>query len=209
MDDFFVADTKTNAPSRHIVALRQGEKLHADILRARHLEKARRLVAVESQIGISKIVNDEEAMFLGGLDDPLEKSDVDHFSGRIMREADDQHFRLRPSLANRLFEVAEKRLAGRERYAAQIAAGEHHGKLVNRISRAGTEHHIAGVDGCPGQMRYALFGADGDDRLTVGIEIDIVTAFVPSNDRQAQFVNAAGDRVTVVLRLACGLNELG
>src|SRR5688500_5304967 len=122
MDDFFVADTKTNAPSRHLVAHRHGETLHADILRARPLEQAARLLAVESQNGISKIVNDEEAMFLGGLDDPLEKSDVDHFSGRIMREADDQHFRLRPSLANRLFEVAEKRFAGREWNAAQITA---------------------------------------------------------------------------------------
>ncbi len=148
-------------------------------------------------------------MLLGGFNDSLEESHVDHFGGRIVRKTDDQHFRLRPSLANRLFEVAEKRFAGGERYATQIAAGKHHGKLMNRVSRTGTEHDVARIDGRPGEMRYPLFRADRHDRLAIGIEIDVVAAFVPTDDGQAQFVNAARHRITVVLRFARGFDELG
>ena len=126
-----------------------------------------------------------------------------------MRKADDQHLWLGPGLANRLFEIPEESFAGRQRDAAQIAAGEHDGELVNRISRAGTEHHVAGIDGRPREMRYPFLSADGNDRFAVGIEIDVVTAFVPGDDRQAQFVNAAGYRIAVVLRLAGGFDELG
>ena len=116
------------------------------------LEKTRRLVAVESQIGIGKIVHDEKAMLLGGFDDPLKKIELDHLRRRVVRKADDQHLRLGPGLANRLFEMAEKSFAGGQRNAAQIAAGEHHGVLVNRISRARTENDIARIDGRPGEM---------------------------------------------------------
>ena len=54
VDDFLVADAKADTPARHVVAFRQREKFDADILGARHLEKTRRLVAVEGQIGIGQ-----------------------------------------------------------------------------------------------------------------------------------------------------------
>ena len=118
VNDFPIADAKTDAPAGHVVAFRQGEKFHADLFGARHLEKTRRFVTVEGQIGIGKIVHDEEAMLLSGPDDPLKKIALDNLRRRVVRKADDQHFRFGPGLANRLFQVAEKSFAGGQRDAA-------------------------------------------------------------------------------------------
>ena len=63
-----------------------------------------------------------------------------------MREVEDQQLRLRPGLADRLVEVGEEILAGRQRDAAQIAAGDDHGELVDRIRRARAEDHVAGAE---------------------------------------------------------------
>ena len=71
---FLIADAEADAPARHVVTFRQREKFHADILRARRLEKARRLIAVESKIGIGEIVDDDEIMFLGRFDHASRKN---------------------------------------------------------------------------------------------------------------------------------------
>ena len=163
MDDLLVADAKADAPTRHVVALRQREELDADVLGARHLEKTRRLIAVECQIGIGQIVDDDEAMLLGRFDDALKKIQLDHLGRRVMRKADDQHLRLGPGLPDRFFEMAEELFAGGQRNTAQIAAGQNNGILMNRIGRARTKHHIAGIDGRPGEMGQSFFSADGDD----------------------------------------------
>ncbi len=97
-------------------------------------------------------MHDDKVMLLGEFDDALEKVELDDLRRRIVRKADDQHLRLGQVCANRLFEMAEELFTGRQRNAAQIAAGEHHGILMNRISRAGTEHHVARIDGRPGEM---------------------------------------------------------
>ena len=68
-------------------------------------------------------MDNEEFVFFCRLNDLLEKIDLDHLRGRIMRETDDQHLRLGPGLADRFVEIAEKLLAGSQRNATQVAAG--------------------------------------------------------------------------------------
>src|SRR5262245_1262701 len=117
-------------------------------------------------------------MFLRGLDHPLEEFHIDDFRSRVVREADDQHLWFLPSQPNRFFEMTEENLAGGQRNAAQVAAGENDRVLMDRISRARTKHYIAGIDGRPGKMRQTFLGADGDDRFRVRIEIDPIALLV-------------------------------
>src|ERR1700679_3583832 len=58
-------------------------------------------------------------------------------------------------------------------------------------------------------MRDALFGADGDDGLGVGIEFDAVAALVPIADGLTQARNAFGERVAMGGVARGGLDELG
>jgi hypothetical protein len=86
VDDLLVADAKADAPAGHVVALRKRKKLNADVFCSRHLKKAWRLVAVEREIGVGEIVDDDEVMLLGSLDDSFEEIQFDHFRGRVVRK---------------------------------------------------------------------------------------------------------------------------
>ena len=132
----FIAHGESDPPAGHVVTLRKREKFHADILGARYLQKTRRLVAVEGQIGVGEIMDDDKIMLPRCAHHALEEIQLDDFRRRVMRKTDDQHLRLRPGLLDRLFEVGEESLAGRQRQATQITAGQDHGELVDRVSRA-------------------------------------------------------------------------
>src|ERR687889_1493595 len=121
MNDIFIPDGEADPPTRHVVALGKREELNANLLRAGDLQKTRGSIAVEGQIGVSQIMDHDKIVLFGKLDDALEKIQFDNFSGRIMRETDDQHFRLGPGLLDRFFQVTEKILARNQRNAAQVA----------------------------------------------------------------------------------------
>ena len=65
-------------------------------------------------------MNYDKIVFLGGLDDALEKIQLHHLSRRIMGKTDDQHFRLGPTLPDRFLEMAEKFFAGGQRNANRL-----------------------------------------------------------------------------------------
>src|SRR6185437_5360654 len=54
-----------------------------------------------------------------------------------------------------------------------------------------------------------FLGTDRDDRFRVRIKLDSVAALVPIGYREAQLVDSARDRVAMVGRLGCGLDQLG
>src|SRR5438552_3705149 len=62
MHQVLVADHEADAPARHVVALRHGEELDRDVARAGHLHDRGRLVAVERDVGVGKVVNDQDVM---------------------------------------------------------------------------------------------------------------------------------------------------
>jgi hypothetical protein len=89
-------------------------------------------------------VEHHEVVLLRERDDPLEESAIDHRRGRIVRERDDQHLRLRPRARDRDLEVRDQVRVGRERHVAQVAARDDHRVLVDRIGGIGTQHDVAG-----------------------------------------------------------------
>ena len=64
-DEFLVADHEPDAPSGHVVALRQREELHRDMFRARDLHYRGRLPAVKHDVHISEIVDHEYVVLPG------------------------------------------------------------------------------------------------------------------------------------------------
>ena len=69
---------------------------------------------------------------------PLEERAIHHGRGRIVRERDDEHLRLRPGARDRHLEVGDQVGIGRERHVAQVAARDDHRVLVDRIRGIGT-----------------------------------------------------------------------
>ena len=85
-------------PAGHVVALRQGVELDPDLLRARHLQEAGRLVAVEPQIGVREIVHHHELVVLGEGDDMGRGEEVAEAAERVDRQQQPEHQLLRVGL---------------------------------------------------------------------------------------------------------------
>src|SRR5262245_23848632 len=153
MDNVPISDRKPHTPARHVVTFRQRKKFDADLFSTWNLKQARCPVAVEGQIRIRQIVNDDQLVFLGKLDDPLEEIDLHHFGGRVMRKADDKQFGLWPCLFYRFFEVPQKTFAANKRNTTKIAACQNHGKLMDRIGGAGAQHNVYEYHNSTRQMR--------------------------------------------------------
>src|SRR3989442_52854 len=98
-DRLAITATKAHAPTRHVVGLGEGIELDADILGLGNLQKARRLISVEHQVGIGEVMNDNHIMFFGKGYDLLKKPEIHHGGCGIMRKIDDQDLGSRKGLA--------------------------------------------------------------------------------------------------------------
>ena len=104
------------------------------------------------------------------VDDPLEEGQIHALPGGIGREAQDQHLRPRPGVADRLLERLEEVDTGDQPHVTDVGAGDDHAIGVDRVGRIGHQHRVAGTDRGEREMREPLLGADGDDRLGVRVE---------------------------------------
>src|ERR1700691_1163723 len=203
-----IADREADAPSRHVVALREREELDADIFRAGHLHHRRRLVAVEAQVRVREILRDHDVVFARELDHPIHEMQIDRCGGRVVREIHDEELGPRPASIDRRHQLVEKFFAAPNRHALHLRARNDASVLMDRIGRGRREHHVALVENRKRQMRDALLRADRDDRFRIGIELDAVAALVPIANRQPQLVYAARYRVPMIGVLGGRLDQL-
>ena len=90
LDRLGVADDRRAAPAGHVVALREAEDLDADVLGARRLQEARRDVAVVGRLRVGVVVDDEDLVLAGELDDALEQPVGRDRAGRVVRVVEEQ-----------------------------------------------------------------------------------------------------------------------
>ena len=79
---------------------------------------------------------------------------------------------------------------------------------VDGVAGVWNEHGVARVEDGEAEMGDALLGADGDDGLGFGVEIDVVARLIPIANGAAQARDAAGDGVAVRGRLARRFDKL-
>ena len=96
----------------------------------------------------------------------------------------------------------------RELHLADVCACDHRAVDVDRIAWIRYQHSIAAAERGERKMRDAFLRADGDDRLGLGIELDVPAAAVPLADRAAQARNAARDRISVRVRTLYRFDQL-
>ena len=94
-DDALVADREAHAPARHREGLRHRGELDRDVDRARHLQHRGRRIAVEIDLRIGEVGQDEDAVLLREQDEVAIEIEVGHIGGRVGRIADHHRDRLR------------------------------------------------------------------------------------------------------------------
>jgi hypothetical protein len=92
--------------------------------------------------------------------------------------------------------------------ALDLRTREHGREAMDRVARVGHERHVPRLDEEPHQVRQTLLGADGRDRLSLGIELDAEAPPVEVADRAPEVRDAAARRVAVVARILRRLGEL-
>ncbi len=153
-------------------------------------------------------MDDQHIVLAGVVHDFLEESQIDHFCGGIMGKRQDQDLGPRPGLSGGMDQVIEKILFGSQRNAAHIPSGNDSGVGVNRVSGVGSEDHIPRPYGYQNQVREALFYTDGHDGFGFGIDINREAPAVPVGYGRAQFGDALGGGVAMIMGFFSGLNQL-
>lgn len=120
-DQFRITDHETDAPAGHVVAFRQGEELHRNVFRPRHLHDRRRFPAVIDDIGIGQIVDHQHVVLLGQRHHPLEEIQLHALRSRVGREAEDHHFRTRDGFPNGALQLTEEIHAVHQRHRTHWA----------------------------------------------------------------------------------------
>ena len=152
------------------------------------------------------------------VDDPLHEGEIDRGTGRVVREGDHEHARLRPTdlvggverLEEALLEVLAILGVAQppDRHLAEVGAGEERPVHVDRVRRGRDDRGIAALEQHPHEVGEALLGSDGVGDLELGVELDPPVRRVVLRDLLAEARQASAQRVAVVARIARGLGEL-
>ena len=97
LHDLGVAEQEGDTPSRHREALGHRVQLDGALLGALGLEDARRPIAVEPDVGVGEVVNDDHLPLATEVDDALHEVELDAGAGGVVWEGCDEHARLRPT----------------------------------------------------------------------------------------------------------------
>ena len=204
-----VAEAVTHAPAGHVVTLGHGEDLDGHFFGALHLQDAGRLVAIEAEVGIGEIVNDERAVAAGHGHDLAKEIEFHAGGGGVVRKRDEDQLGWTGGGAIQVLEaIQEFRRTGYGKQAG-VAFGHDHTVLMDGVCRIRRDHRIARSDHREEQVREGVLGADGDDGFCIGIEFHAIIGLVAPGDFLAQAGDAAGSRIPVVARITSGFDHFG
>src|SRR4029079_6577406 len=139
---FPVPDAETHPPARHVVSLGESIKLHANVLRSRHLEKTRRLVAVKHQVGIREIMNYDDVVFLCKGYDFFEELQIHNRRRWVVRKVNNQNLRPWKGLPVDTLKIIEEMAVLPQLNASNFSAGNDKAVHMNGVGRRGRQHDI-------------------------------------------------------------------
>ena len=114
-----------------------------------HLEDRRRVVAVEAEVGVREVVDEQHLVLAGEVDHPLHEREVDARGRRVVRERQHDDLRPRPRVLPGLEQVLEEVLLGPEAHVAHLGAGEERTPDVDRVRRARHQRGVARARAAP------------------------------------------------------------
>ena len=186
VDQFGIAHHEANPPARHVVTFTHGKKLNRDLTGTRHLHNRWCLIAIETDVCVSKIVHNDDVVLLGELNYAFKKREIYALRGGITRKAQDHHFRLGNGFAHRALEFFEEISSRGHANGADVGPCDHGAINMNRIARVGHQNGIARIQGRKHQVGEAFFGANCHDGFRVRIKLYLIAARIPIRDRLAQ-----------------------
>ncbi len=206
-DDVGAAEREAHAPAGHRVGLGQAVELDGAVESSVGGQHRRRLVAVESDIRVGEVVDEDELALEGQVDEPLHQLRSRDRSGRVVRERDDHDPRRGLRSVDRLLDPAHEVVRIDSRMHDR-GAGEPRRDEVDGVGGARHDGAVASLEQHPHQVSEALLRTDRADDVHVGVEGDAELARIPLADGLTQVRQPAAGGVPVIHRLGRSLGEL-
>jgi hypothetical protein len=208
LHDLGVADQVGHAPAGHGEGLGHRVQLDRALLGPFGLEDRGWAEAVEAELGVGVVVDQQNLVLEGEVDHPLHEGQVDAGGGRVVGERQHDHPGPGPGEAPGLLDVLEEVLVGADGDLADVGPGEQRPPDVDGVRRRGDQGGVARLEQHPHQVGEALLGPNGGDGLGLRVEVDAEAPGVQVGHGLAQLGDAPAGRVAVVARVPDRLAQL-
>ena len=175
------AHEEADAGARDVERLGEAEELDAHLVGTGVVEEAVALDPVEDDVAVGVVVNDQQVMGTGELDDLGVDLRRAHRAHRVCRQRHHHVLGTVGHLGVDAVHVGQEVVLGRERVEGKLGP-DHHGRgAKQRVARVGDEHRVALVEQRQRQAAHALLRAvDAHDH--VGRDSDAEAALVVGAD---------------------------
>ncbi len=174
-----------------------------------HLQHGRRRIAVEINLGISEVGDDEDLVLLRQRHQRLVEIQGRHVGGGVGREIHDQRGRLRHGVAHRAVDGAQHLIIRRGGDGAHRSTRDDEAELMDGIRRVWHQNRVTrGGDG-GGEVGEALLGAQRGDHLRLRVQLHAEAALIIGRLGAAQPGNPLGGGIAVAARVLHRLHQLG
>ena len=195
------ANQKADSAAGHVEALGQAEKLHADIHRAGRVKEAVPLHAVENNVAVCVVMNDEHIVLLGKCHDLLVQFGRTHAAHGVGRQRNDHVLRSAGNLLGDVRNAGEKAVFFRHRVVPRLGARHFCARDEHGIARRRQQHGVALVAEHHADVSHALLAAVAAGDL-IGCDHYAEAALIILADRVEQFGNIP-QAVFPVIRVHC------
>jgi len=173
-------------------------KFDRHFARAVDFKETHRPVTVVTHFGVGRVVAHDDVMFVGKVDNALEKILVRHRSRGIIRIIDPQELGLSGNIGGNRIKIRQELVCFCQRQKIVPAAVEGRADVIDGITWARDQNDVAGVDKGDGHVTDPFFGSDQRHDFFVRVELDVETPEIPAGDGLAKFRHARAVRVAVV-----------
>ena len=158
-DHILATDQKADAGTGDVKRLGEREELNAHLERAGILQEAAARLAVEHDVGVCVVVNDEQVVLASESDDLLVDLGRAHRADRVRGQRHDHILGTIGHLGIDTCHIGQVIMLGNQRIVFELGIGDLGTRLKDRVARIGNQNGVTRIEQGQTQMAHALLRA--------------------------------------------------
>ena len=158
-DHVLATDQKANAGTGDVKRLGKREELHTHLERTGILQEAATRLAVEHDVGVRVVMDDEQVVLAGKSDDLLVDLGRAHRAHRVGGQRHDHILGAVGHLGIDARHIGQVIVLGNQRIVLELGIGDLGTRLKDRIARIGNQNGVTRIEQGQAQMAHALLRA--------------------------------------------------
>ena len=180
-------------------------ELDAHVFGTPRLQEARGPIAVIGDLRVCRVMAHQNVMPGGKLHNLFEKRHVCYGSCGVVRIIDKHHFGSTNHVSGDGVKIRQKAFLPEKGHWATLTAGEDSRNIVDRITRARNQGHVARIDEGKRQVGYSLFAPDEGENFFFRVKVNAKPFLVPISRRSPELEHTRIGRIPVIDGICHGL----